>query len=449
MFRALWYLIKIIILVGLAVFLLVQPGEVVVGWKEYKVTIQLGVTAVALLSVLFFVSFLSEWATRISLWPRNLARARAERRRTKGYRALMQSLSAAAIGDQKNAYYLAHRAQKFLPEDEAGLPLLLQARAMSKDDTGQDNEEPYRLLLKNADTALLGLQGLTQNAILAGDFQKALLLARQSLKANPKNYALLKAVYDLEVRNRLWNDALVTLAEAVRRKVIERAIADHDRVAIYLALGDMARQDGRLDEGAELYRQAYKLDSDFVPTIVRLIQSYIDTGKRHKAMSLVEKSWKRKAHPAFLPLWKILTPAQKPGQVNVKFRWFQWIAEFHPDSEIAQLALARAAIEEGMWGEARTALAKAEKLGQSAEIYELWVALEEKTSNRPDVIRQWLDRAYKASSGGVWVCSRTGRSFAEWQPVVEPEGLFNTLIWNDKGLERNESFISVALAKSS
>jgi HemY protein len=208
----------------------------------------------------------------------------------------------------------------------------------------------------------------------------------------------------------------------------------------------MAIQEGRKNEALELYKRAHKVDADFVPATVRVIQSMIDEGKRHKAMSLLEKSWKNNPHPAFLPLWKLLVPEQKAGQPNAKFRWFQWIAEFHPTSEVAYLALARAAIEEEMWGEARAALAKAEKLGQSAEIYQLWVTLEEKTTNRPDVIRQWLDRAYHAPTGGVWVCTKTGRSFAEWQPVVEPEGAFNTLVWDKNGTQNNRQSLSSSIA---
>ncbi len=445
MLRTIWYLIKILIVVGLAVVLLVQQGDVVVSWKDYKISVPLGVVAVAALVLLFCVSFLSEMATRLSMVPRNFARARAERRRSKGYRALLQSLSAAAVGDQKNAHYLAYRAQKFLPEEEAGLPLLLQAR---NGGTGQ-SEEPYRLLLKNADTALLGLQGLTQNAILDGDFTKALVLAREAYKSNPKNFMLLKAVYDLEIRNKLWNDALVTLKDAERHKVIGHDVADHDRVAIYLVLGDMAKQAERPVEAGEFYRKAYKIDADCVPASVRLISWYIENGKHNKALSLLEKSWKKQANPAFIPLWRAMTPAQKQGKPNAKFRWFQWIADFHPTSLVAQLALARAAIEEEIWGDAREALAKAEKIGQSAELYELWVQLEEKTTNRPDVIRQWLDRAHKAASCGVWVCSKTGRTFAEWVAVVEPEGLFNTLIWNEQGVLKHGGFISGVLTSSS
>lgn len=435
MFRALWYIFKVIILVGLSVFLIVQPGQVTIAWKDYNISIQLGYMAAGILVLLFLVASFSELITRLSLWPKNLARARAEKKRAKGYRSLMQSLSAAATGDQKNALILAQRAQKFLPEEESGLPLLLQAQALSKNMSAGNIEEPYKLLLKNADTALLGLQGMTQNAILAGDFEKALLLARKAYSENPKNHSLAKAVYDLEIKNRLWNDALVTLDK--NRKYM-RDCDDVDRRAIYIVLGDMAKQDGRMVEAFRFYKKAFDEDKNFVPATTRFIQALIETDKKSKALSILQKAWKENPHPAYIPLWSMLVPEQKAGKPNVKFRWFQWIAEFHPESEVAQLALARVAIDEQLWGEARIALAQAEKLGSSAEIYELWVLLEEKTTNKPDVIRQWLDRAYHAKTGGVWVCSKSGRNFPTWQAVIEPEGHFNSLIWNPIGIERSE-----------
>lgn len=445
MLRALWYIVKISIIIGLAVFLLVQPGQITIGWKDYNITVQLGYAAVALLMLMIVVALSSELMTRLSLWPQNIARNRAERRRTKGYRALMQSLSAAAIGDQKNAYYLAHRAQKFLPEEESGLPILLQAQAMSKKGDGSGQEEPYKLLLKNADTALLGMQGLTQNAIMSGDFAKALLLARKAFEENPKNVNLVKAVYDLEIKNKLWNDALVTLD---RYKKVLRDINDVDRRAIYIVLGDMAKSEGRPEEAFQFYKKAYKENGSFVPAITRYIQALIESGARHKAVSVLEKSWKNNAHPDYIPLWAQLVPEQKQGKPNVKFRWFQWIAEFHPESSVAQLALAQAAIEEQLWGEARIALVKAEKCGASAETYKLWVMLEEKTTNKPDVIRQWLDRAYQAKSNGDWVCMKTGRHFTAWQAVVEPENLFNTLVWNQNLSGQAQDIISGVLTKS-
>lgn len=430
MLRALWYLIKIMVLVGLAVAVYVQPGNVTIDWNDYHILVPLGVLGFAALMVLVIVSVISEWVTRISLWPENLARARDMRRRAKGYRALMQSLSAAAIGDRKTAYYLAHRAQKFLPEDESGLPLLLQAQSMSKESADPHSNDPYRLLLKNADTALLGLQGLTQNAILAGDFEQALILARQALAAHPKNYILLRAVYDLEVRNRLWNDALVTLHKAVRRKVIDEATATRDRIAIYLVLGDMAHAAARPSEAQEFFYKAYKLDHGFAPSVVRLVTTLQAQGSRRKALSILEKAWKADDHPSYIALWRALMPPAKSGKAANAFVWFQSVVKLHPNSQVGYIALAQAAIDDELWGDARQALVDAEKHGQSAAIYKLWITIEEKTTNRPDVIRQWLDRAYNAPKGGAWVCPKTGRSFDDWQAIIEPEGVFNTLAWN-------------------
>jgi len=439
MFRALWYIVKILILVGISVFLLVQPGEININWKEYQITVQLGYAAVALLVLVFFVSLISEVVTRLSLWPKHLARSRLEKNRAKGYRALMKSLSSAAIGDQKSAYDLARRAQKFLSEDESGLPLLLQAQAMSRQGNGPAQENSYKLLLKNADTALLGLQGLTQNAILAGEFDKALALARKAYLENPKNSNLAKAVYDLEIRNHLWNDALVTLD---KNKKFLRSEDDMDRSVIYIILGDMAKDQNRPDEAIAFYKRAYKNNSNFPPASTRYINALIGNSERRKALSILEKSWKMNAHPSYIPLWQALVPEQKVGKPNARFRWFQWIVEFHSESEVAHLALARVAIEEGLWGDARAALAQAEKLGKSAEIYKLWVLLEEKTTNKPDVIRQWLDRAYQAKPCGTWLCPKSNKKFAEWQAIVEPEGFFNSLVWITDNQKPESTIIS-------
>jgi HemY protein len=438
MLRALWYLIKIGLLVGVSIFLIVQPGQVMMEWSDYRVKLPIGYLAVGILILLFFVSFFSEMITRLSLWPSHLARARAEKRRVKGYRALMQSISAAATGDEKTAYYLAARAQKFLPETESGLPLLLQAQAMAKSGDGQNSQEPYQLLLKNADTALLGLQGLTQNAILSGDFAKALLLARKAYADNPKNQNLSKAVYDLEIKNRLWNDALVTLER--HRKILLDA-NEIDKPIIYLMLGDMAQEAGRSSEAHSFYKKAYNHFPEFVPIVTRFAESLIESDKRRKALSVIDRAYKHNSHPDLVEIWLQTIPDDRKNKSGARYDWLNKLVDTKTDTEVSCLARARIAIEEQLWGEAKIALAQAEKIRPSGEVYDLWVKLEEQTNNRPDVIRQWLDRAYQSPSSGVWVCGKTGRSFKKWQAIIEPEGLFNTLIWDSDGIEKTKRLV--------
>lgn len=432
MLRAIWYFIKIAAIVGIAIVLASQAGTVVVEWRDYTVTIQLGFVAAGLFLAFWVIFLASALATRITLWPRELMRAHHERQRVKGYKVLLQSVTAAAIGDHRTAYAMAQRAQKLLPDTESGLPLLLQAR--SQPDNVQDHDELYLSLVQNADTALLGLQGLTQKAILAGDFEKALLLARQSVANHPKNPSLLKALYELELKNYHWSDALVTLDKAVRAKVIDKPKAAQDRVALYIALGDMAQKENRTDESFEFYKLAVKHSPDmFVPAIVRLVQAYITREKLSKAQGLIEKSWRIQPHPELMAVWNELWDKQPSKQKAGRLAWVKNLTRYHEDSLDSHLAQAQAAINDGLWGEARVALAQAEKIAPVAAVYQLWVQLEEKTTNKPEVIRQWLDRAHASAQGAGWICARTGRHMPGWVPVLEPERLFNTLVWSKEG----------------
>ena len=433
MLRSIWYLFKILIVVGAAVFLAVQPGTIQITWKEYTIRdMHLGAAALALFLVLLVVVFLSGILYRIMALPREVSRLHRERRRTKGYKALVQSLTAAASDDHKAAYTLAVRAQKLLPENESGIPLLLKAHAAKSRGHIDETDQAFRQLLGNSDTALLGVHGLMQKAMIQGDYGQALKLARESRAATPRNAALIKPVYDLEIRNRLWTDALRTLELAVSRKVVSKAEAAHDKTALDCILGDEAKVAGKGQEAHAFYKKAYDAAPEFAPAVDRLVRSLMEQGHRLRALDIVKKAWKTNPHPDMLPLWDMLVPQVDKDRSQTRYRWFEWVQESHPDKDFAVLAMAKVAIEEGLWGEARSALMKVEKIAPSAQLYRLWVMLEERTGNKPDVIRQWMDRAASAPVAKSWTCQKTGRHFDNWVAVVEPEGFFNTVTWGDR-----------------
>lgn len=451
MLRTVWYLVKICLVLGVATYLATLPGAIRIEWEPYHVTLQMGFLAVSAFFLFLAMVFASGVAYRIMSFPRAYSRYRKQKRHAQGYKALLRSLTAAATGDYKNARYLAHRAQRLLPEDEGGLPLLLQAQALREmgRDTGDvavNADEPFRLLLKNAETSLLGLQGLMQNAILASDFSKALVLAREAVQKYPKNYSLLRTVYDLEIRNRLWSDALLTLDKAVKYKIIEKDQASRDRVAIYCVLGDMALEGGRGDEALAFFRKGVDADASFIPALVRLGRLYKDRDQRRKALSLVAKAWKKHPHRELAGLWADLAPVRKIGDISPRYKWVESLVSSHPDALCSVLALAQAAIEDGLWGDARSMLVRAEKISASEDVYRLWVRLEEETARRPEVIRQWLDRVYQAPKAAGWICSKSRRPFAVWQAVVEPEGYFNTLIWQNSFAEKEVAVAALTAA---
>lgn len=433
MLLSLWYLFKIIAVIGVTVFLASQSGSVNVTWQDYNITIQLGIVAAVLFLSFWIIFIASGIAARISFWPREIMRARREKQHIKGYKALLQSLTAAAIGDQKTAFSMAKLAQKLLPDAESGLPLLLQAQ--SQPVTDGNYEQVYLTLLQNADTALLGLQGMTQKAILAGDFEKALLLVRQSVEKFPKNTSLLKTLYDLEVRNQQWNAALLTLKRAQKAKIISKDEATKDRCTIYVVLGDLALAAKREDEALSFYKMAMAEGrEDFIPAVTRLACLYQQQGLIKKSISVIEKAWSRAAHPALAKLWANLWADYAQPKNMAHFLWTKKLVGERPQSLVSFLALANTAIEDGLWGEARAALVSAEKISACPEVYNTWVKLEKKSQGSAEAIQQWMDRSRQAEINGAgcgaWVCSKTGRSFAEWVAVIEPEKLFNSLEWD-------------------
>ena len=433
MLKSIWYLFKILVVVGAAVFLAVQPGTIQITWKEYTIRdLHLGAAALALFLVLLCVVFLSGILYRLMALPREVARLHRERRRTKGYKALVQSLTAAAADDHKAAYSLANRAQKLLPENESGIPLLLKAHAAKSRGQIDETDLAFRQLLGNADTALLGVHGLMQKAMIQGDYAQALKLARESRASMPRNAALIKPVYDLEIRNRLWPDALQTLETAVSRKVVSKAEAAQDKTALYCLLGDQAKVSGANHAAHGFYKKAYESAPEFAPAVDRFARSLMEQGHRLRALEVVKKAWKANPHPDMLPLWDMLVPQVEKDRSQTRYRWFEWVQELQPDKDFAVLAMAKVAIEEGLWGEARAALMKAEKISPSVQLYRLWVMLEERTGNKLDVIRQWMDRAASAPAPKSWTCQKTGRHFDNWVAVVEPEGFFNTVAWGER-----------------
>lgn len=432
MLKSIWYLIKILLVVGVAVFLAVQPGRVEIEWKDYTFReVHLGAVALILFLFTICVSLLTGALYRLMSLPHEYKRRHQEKRRTRGYQALVRSLTAAATGDHKHAYYLAHRAEKLLPEAESGIPLLLQAHAAKSRGNVADTEKAFQSLLQNADTALLGVHGMMQKSMMEGDFPRALTLARDVRENQPRNHSLLKPVYDLEIRNKLWTDALATLDKAVSHKVVSKDEANHDRTAIYALLGDQAKLEGRNEESFKYYKKSVDAAPEFVPAVDRLARNWLERGQRLRALDLVKKVWRIHPHPDLIPLWDMLTPRNEKDQRMTRYRWFEWIQEFHPDKSFAVQSLAKVAIEEGLWGEARAALVRAEKIEPTAELYRLWVMLEERTNNKPEIIRQWLDRAASAPTAKTWTCRKTGRHFDHWVAIVEPEGYFNTVAWGD------------------
>jgi HemY protein len=111
----------------------------------------------------------------------------------------------------------------------------------------------------------------------------------------------------------------------------------------------------------------------------------------------------------------------------------QRLAAQNPEALESHLAIAEAALNARLWGEARRHLglstAAAPPSGPSRRLCLMMARLEEGEPGDPKAARQWLERAAAAPPDPCYVCGRCDAASATWQPVCRECGAFDSLTW--------------------
>lgn len=428
MLRALWFFAQLAIVVCAAIWIASQRGAVDIAWNDYDVSLNLGVFLLTLvLFTLVVVSVFRLFSAIVSV-PGSFSRRRREKNRAKGFRSLTRGFVAIAAGDAKKATQFAKEVRALLP-DERGLPLLLEAQAARLRGEESSARNSFEQLLSDKDAAFFGIRGLLKSSLDEGDTVTALGYAKTALEQNPKQPWILKSVYDLELRNRQWEAAAKTLERVKKAKILDDAAARKDEVALLMLLAEQDRLGGHTDASIRKIERAVKLDPAFVPAVVKLSEYHLVNGKNGKVAALVERAWKTNPHPDLVTLWDRIAPEVKSNDTTKRLRWFEKLVAIKPDAADGQIAAAKAAMEAGLWGEARAYLTVAENLRPSAQVFRVRADLEEQATHNNMTVRSWLEQAASASPDPVWYCTQTGHIYEKWSPVAEPHGSFNTIEW--------------------
>ena len=204
MFRALWFVVKLVLIVALVVWVAERPGNVRLDWvdlqgNEFVINVQIGLFLAALIGVCLLSIMIYSVIKGFADFPKSFSNYKEIKAREKGYTALTKGLAAVAAGDTKAANKQAEKARKFLPDD-TGLPLLLDAQAARLDGRESDAAESFVALLEDKNASFLGVRGLLQSALDAQDYETAYTLASKALSSYPKQEWVLKIAFDLQVR---------------------------------------------------------------------------------------------------------------------------------------------------------------------------------------------------------------------------------------------------------
>ncbi len=444
MVNAIWTLLKFLVVAAAIIFLMEQDGSFEISWNEYVVTIQLGMALVALLLFILILLLVHKLVIKFFAVPVVWRDYWEERSLTKSHKLMTQSLVSLAAGDHKHAAYQAHRAQKLLPTRyDASAATFLEAQAARLMGQQTRANEKFKALLENKDSAFLGIRGLMQTEIEAGQYEKALQMAYSADRMHPKQPWILKTIYDLEIQTDRWDAAYLTLKNLEKHKAMSKDEVLDDRKAILIVLADTVTGHGDTEMARKYLKHAVSIDAGFIPANTRLIRMALERGQKRKARLLIEKCWKISPHPELVTFWDLLAPENNPSKPTARLSWYEKLIEMNPDAVDGYLALAQVSIDDGLWGEARSYLTKAEQLDNHAGVYACWAELERLSTHNDEAVQAWNKKSRNAKQPKKWVCQMTGISYEAWYAIAEPQGLFNTIRWSYPNKRDNDKLQSL------
>ncbi len=422
MIRLIAFLIVAVLLSWLATWLVDNPGTVSLTWQGTHIETSFVVLLVALAVVAVLITVVFEILRVVRQAPRRIGQAHRRARGEKGYAALSQGLVAAAAGDAAAAKVLNRRAEKLL--QRAPATLLLSAQTAQLEGDEGTARIKFQEMLQHKDTEFLGLRGLLAQAIKDGDQEAALKLARRAYQRRPNTPWVLTTLFDLQTRAGLWTEALSTVGDMARYRVIDKPTAARRRAILNHQEAVAARADGRPYAALELMRKAHKQLPSLAPIAVHAAELAGELNKPRLARKILETSWRGEPHPELTRAFTRLEGQASPAD---RLKRAERLRQLHPEHVVSDLSLAEEAIVAKQWSTARAALDRALKKDPTASAYRMLAEVEQ-AEGEGEKARMDLAKAVDAPPDPAWLCQSTGEARAVWS-AFGPDGRFDSLRW--------------------
>ena len=281
-------------------------------------------------------------------------------------------------------------------------------------------------MLAHGETEFLGLRGLIVQATKTGDWEAARRHARRAYGLRPETEWLSSVLFDLEARAGDWRAAQKTLEAGIKAKLVDPHHAPRRRAVVLAERARMAQSEGADDDALALARAAHKLDHGLVAATAMAARLLAAQGKARAAAKLVETGWKCGPHPDLAHAYATIAPDEPALE---RTRRFERLHALNPDHPESRIALAEAALEAELWGEARRHLEAAVGERPTQRVYGLLATLEERQGGDTEAVRRWLLRAANATPGAAWLCGKCGTASDHWRARCNACDAFDSLAW--------------------
>lgn len=379
------------------------------GWIAFKV---LGLA-------LAFIRFLMGDETAID---RYFARSRER----KGYEALSEGMLAVASGEGRLAQDKAARAAKFL--DKPHVTNLLAAQAAETAGDNRKASEVYRTMLSDDRTRFVGIRGLMRQKLDEGDTATALKLAQKAYALKPRHTEVQDMLLELQTRQGDWKGARAVLKDKRKQGLLPQDV--HIRRDAVLALKEASEvlAEGNSISAREAAISANRASPDLIPAAVLAARSYIAQNDFRNASRVLQKTWSVRPHPSVAATYAEIVPDETPA---ARLRRFEDLIRQNPEHEESKLLRAELLLAAEDFPGARRALGDIPAKHPTVRSLSILAAVERGEGADDALVRATLARAMTASRGPQWVCDKCHNVMADWAPVCDSCGGFDTLTWRE------------------
>ena len=292
--RLLSLFVLIIMVAGLASWLMSQPGSLSIEWLGWQMEMRssLAVTLVIFFALLLVVFDRLQRALRsIPSW---LGGRWRERRDTAGHRALTLGLMAVSAGEPLEARKQAARARRLLNAPQLTGLLSAQAAHLAGDHAAA--RRYFTALTDNKDFAFLGQIGLMRLAIDAKDPSAALAAGGKALDLKPQSALAAAQLLQLHADQQNWTAALEVIAIVIKDRkkqigTVPDLLLQQRTALLYLdGLAALETEDNTARASGQ-FIAALGHDPAFLPAIFALADLYIGSAGKRKSIKLLENSF--------------------------------------------------------------------------------------------------------------------------------------------------------------
>lgn len=425
MIRNLVYLILVGAAVAAAVWLADRPGAVVLEWQGWRLETSLGIAALAVVLVALAFGFVWKTWGWLSRRPHEWGLNRQLKRQRAGMDALADGLVAIAAGDADNAARHGRRAGTLL--DHAPMTLLLEAQTAQIAGDDARARSTFEKMLETPETEFLGLRGLISDALREGDDARALAHAHRAYALKPRTPWVLDTMIALHSRAGEWREAQRLVEEARKSKNASGQKSRRQQAALLTERARTAWAGGNAAEAYSQARKATELDPALVPASELVARLVADDGRARRARKMLEKAWADSPHPSLAKAYLDIEAADAaPIERYKAIETLVRPAREHVESRIA---VAEAALDAGLWGEARKQLEVLVDTLPTPRVFRLMARLADEDAEDTSRAEDWLERAAQADADNAWVCGSCGTVADAWSAVCGQCGAFATLDW--------------------